>query len=367
MRVRNIVIGIVSGIIFCRFLLFVLQGFEPVWGTYGLLVVLGLFLWTIQWLDRTIFTRVQPAEGFAWGAGGYSFFLTFFMLIGLSVWSATIVSKQAEITADGNPYCIEVATRRGDYRAAKTWLDFSVFGMFAKGNLSRHAVLIVSFPNNRYAYHWSYMNRQFIGGATSNNFPVLCRLTENFAESLPVFLPKRTDNALEVTIGKRRFIIPEQYSPIIRTDSGTLQFLAESIVFTPVRHSRDVMPLLQQFAHTVTIDLNPEESLEALVNPLGEYTIKDLGAEYGLHKRVITHKNDISSTSPLFFRRNQKGKIQTLIQSWSGYASARHSFLHEGLLYTFYYQGNSISEWKEAENNLVKLIASFVTDIRRIP
>lgn len=226
---------------------------ENVWLIYFVLIFFTLFIWALPALIKKIASKSK----FAWGRLAHSLFIGFFVLLSFSLYFPLNVKKQAEIDAKGNPYCIEVAYD-GDYRPAKTWLDFTPLGMFAMG-YEYHALLIVVKENMQYIYHWSYLKNQFDGGdsveVASSKFPLQCNLDDDFIGKLPIIFPKKTNGDLEVMIEGKHWLIPAAYSPIVSSDTRSISILAEPITFAPLNKARENLSWEEQIAHKVRIDL----------------------------------------------------------------------------------------------------------------
>ena len=79
------------------------------------------------------------------------------LFVAVAAGTSLLVAYVADEVAGPQPYCIQVADGTSDYRPARSWLDLSVFTMWAKRDgplyMQHHAVLVVGEPANPRLYH----------------------------------------------------------------------------------------------------------------------------------------------------------------------------------------------------------------------
>ncbi|KQZ01309.1 hypothetical protein ASD45_10930 [Pseudolabrys sp. Root1462] len=95
-----------------------------------------------------------------------------------AIYMAATVMGQAEVSASGRPFCIQVASP-SDYTPARTLLDLSPLTMRAATasgrSMMHHAILVVADPAGAQLFHWSYHKRQFVPGTLNDRTPATAR------------------------------------------------------------------------------------------------------------------------------------------------------------------------------------------------
>lgn len=176
------------------------------------------------------------------------------VLAASAIYMAATVIHEAEVSASGRPFCLQVASP-SDYTPARALLDLSPLTMRATTAIGRsmthHAILVVTDPVGTQLFHWSYHKRQFVPGALNDKTPgygpaIVCEPDKNFASHLPKLIPNPTDSVFVRFSDHEAYRIPLTYQP--RWSGGSGRHLALQMIppeftpsaFTSGRHSDEV-------------------------------------------------------------------------------------------------------------------------------
>jgi hypothetical protein len=121
------------------------------------------------------------------------------------------VRESAAEFANGDPYCLQVASAQGGYRLARNWRDLSPLTMVSDGS-DFHALLVVLRDGRLEIRNWSYYRGMFMPDAqkvqASGTRPRVCMPTsDGFTEAWA------SPEDFPVLVAGRWWRIPPDYAP----------------------------------------------------------------------------------------------------------------------------------------------------------
>jgi len=301
------------------------------------------------------------------------------LLIGTAsgIASSFIVAAKAKVAAGGAPFCIQIADG-GDYKPARSLSDLSVSTMRADSNgylrYTHHAILAVGTGESPRLFHWSYRKRDFVPGVMNERVPggrpaIVCEVSLAFIENLPRLFPNATASAF-IRFGDREaYRIPTTYQP--RWSGGVSRHLtlaAAAPDFAPLKTSLADLPPLERSQNSIFIQWkNPDWLLAAISSPQRGDMVEQT-SEFGLRKQLtVTYGKDgkkyESYRYSIIADAQADGINTTLLECSAGSdlfpPSCRHQFLNGGHQFSFRHSLENVSRWREVQNRLVNLLASF--------
>ncbi|MFA6267156.1 MAG: hypothetical protein WC670_15745 [Pseudolabrys sp.] len=315
------------------------------------------------WLLFVIAIASMIAAIAAWRYGGrkaarpaIGFTTASVIVVAGAIYMAKTVMNQAEVSATGRPFCIQVASP-SDYSPARTLLDLSPMTMRAATasghSMTHHAILVVQEPSGEQLLHWSYRRRQFIPGVVNERTPgygpaIVCEPEKDFAQHLPNLIAGAVDSVFVRFSDREAYRIPLIYRP--RWSGGPGRYLALQMVppeFTPSASTSE------RQSDEVFIQWN-SGWLTALLQAPPSAAIRQQDSAYGLIRQIFAggHTRYASDT----------GADTTLIDCYGGNNSAplcQHRFLNGGRHIRFTHRPEDVPHWRELQARLVARLASF--------
>jgi hypothetical protein len=305
----------------------------------------------------------------------------------LALWSvavAGLVVWRAETLAQGQPYCIQVASQTDGsaYEAAATLWDLTRWKMHAhlrggEGSNSflfhHHALLLVDTGTMTFR-NWSYWKETFVDEVMERHLnrhpPVQCVPEQHFARHLPFFLAD-TERKSVLRLGDRTYAVPQPYRPRLQTDVlGTPRLVLTAVApaFEPFRSP--VAQRRSMFCYDVMLRPEAGRSLESIANwKIDAPNAEIAGEEFGLTELVIAIVDKSvpagkRSASSLHYAKSDAGRITTLIRCDLLFKAdpCWHHFVRDGLVYSFHHERDRLADWAAMQETLAGLIASFVTE-----
>ncbi len=365
-------IGLLSGLTAFYVLSIWQSALRPAWIAHAVVLCVVLMCGAAMLSPRWI-TSSRAAQA---GAAGAGFGATFLLCLAASLLSLRTVAERAAEAAHDAPYCIQVADNsQGGYQPARAWLDLSGLTMWSLSQVLHHAILVVSESTGTTYSHWSYRKQAFVAGA-SNWKPgeyepaVTCIPQRDFIASLPVLFPQSTSGRYVRLSQQDIFRIPDEYQP--RWGSGqtrSLRLLTAAPDFQPLNTSWSRLTSWDYDSNSVSVEWNPDWLLSVMSSIDGRAI--DQGTEFGLRKTLIVFhgrdgKDYESHRYTLDTGSNSDGT--TLIHCSPATAklpkSCQHRFLKNGRHYYFRQRPEDVPRWREMQQRLLDLFASFEANAR---
>lgn len=283
-----------------------------------------------------------------------------------AIYMAATVMNQAEASASGRPFCIQVASP-SDYSPARSFLDLSPLTMHATTSSGRsmthHAILVVQNTSGAKLFHWSYHKRRFVAGTIDQAMPeygpaIVCEPEKDFAQRLPLLFASHNGNIFVRFSDREAYRIPLTYQP--RWSGGQNRYLTFHAAPPDFAASslRDTV-IIQWKSHWLT-------SLIA-ARARGEHV--EQGRAYGLTSQIYTASDKSLLRQRRYFTNPADpldGANITLIECPSDVPNAaasaktcQHHFLNAGRHVTFRHSPDDVPRWRELQQKLVALLASF--------
>jgi hypothetical protein len=363
--------GLLSGLAAFYGLSVLQSTLRPAWIAHA--VVLGVIAVCIaamlapRWVGPS--RRAQAAAGAAASAG---FGAAFVLCLVASLTSLQTVGERAAEAAKGAPYCIQVADNsQGSYEPARARLDLSGLTMWSLSRVLHHAILVVGDDAGPRFMHWSYRNQDFVAGA-SNWKPgeydpaVTCIPQRDFARHLPIVFPNPSASRYVRLSSREAFLIPDAYQP--RWSGGQTRSLVLATGapdFQPLDRSWSRLSAWERDSNWVFLEWNPDWLLSLMSSIDGRAV--DQGTEFGLRKTLIVfHGKDGKDYESYRYTLDNGGSDSdgtTLIQCGTATAklpkSCQHRFLKGGRHYYFRQRPEDVPHWREMQQKLLGLFASF--------
>jgi hypothetical protein len=256
-----------------------------------------------------------------------------------------VVIERAEAIASGRPYCIQVADGGADYRPATSQADFTSLIMRATGSYPTfqfHAVMAVGEAGDFDYYNWSHRHQDWMALNTNGDFrsPVIrCQPRVDFASGLPLVRFTRGGETGPVWLGKRAFVVPQQYKPKLSlSTSANVIFVARAPDFEPIPECAQMRFCV---FNMIEVHLRPEP-VRAWLERNQRTRVQEGGFESGVATSV------------------QCPDLQPHPDSLCA-----HSFLADGVLIRFSYPERQIPQWREMQEKLLALYRSFEVTTKR--
>jgi hypothetical protein len=193
-----------------------------------------------------------------------------------------------------------------------------------------HAVMAVGEGGDFDLYNWSYRKRDWMPVHIRDDAqPVIsCRPRTGVVEALPLLRLSSGSGAIR-QFGNRSVLVPDRYRPSFQPDA-TMTFIAHAPEFGPVSYC----PVLREcLFDMVTVSLLPGSGMVWF--PQNELTrIQDGSVESGKATHI-----ECASLDPK--------------------ARCSHTFISDGLLFSFKYPQHQLQRWHEMQAKLLDLYRSF--------
>jgi hypothetical protein len=349
---------------------------RPAWIAHavalGILAVCGAAMLAPRWIAPS---RAPRANKIALTGAGFA--VTFLLCLGAGLQSSRTVAERAAEAAKDSPYCIQVADNwQGSYEPARAWLDLSGLTMWSLSRVLHHAILVVGDDSGPKFLHWSYRQQEFVAGATTwrpGEFDpaVTCTPQRDFTSRLPIAFPKRSNSRYVRLSAQEAFRIPDAYQP--RWSGGqtrTLRLLTAAPDFQPLNTSWSRLTSWDYDSNSVSVEWNPDWLLSLMSSIDGRAV--DQGTEFGLRKTLIVFHGrdgkDYESHRYTLDTGWSDSDGTTLIQCSPATAklpkSCQHRFLKNGRHYYFRQRPEDVPRWREMQQRLLDLFASFEANVR---
>lgn len=281
------------------------------------------------------------------------------------------VAQDAGNIAGSEPYCIQTA-RNADYMPTRTWLDLSIFRMWAarKGGMymQHHAVLAVGDERNPRLFHWSYRAQKFVAGVLNDKHegygPTLtCVPQPHFATNLSLFSSPADQDYVRFS-SHEAYRIPRAYQA--KWSGGSGRFLvifaiAPDFSAPPVANGTVSGPDTDR----IFVEWNPQWLLNLLNSDGGTVTPT---TEFGLQKKtIISHGKDskrYETNRYWAYADGQPNGINTTLISCSiasvnNPQPCQHRFLNNGRHFVFRHSPDDVPAWRDMQKRVLDLFASF--------
>jgi hypothetical protein len=285
------------------------------------------------------------------------------------------VAHSAEEVAGSQPYCIQIADGTSDYRPARSWLDLSVFAMWATRDgplyMLHHAILFIGEPADPHLYHWSYRRHAFepgvLNGQIEGHGPAItCTPARDFARKQLALFPKPSDSSYVRYSAHDAYRIPNAWQA--KWSGGmnpSLRLATTAPNFQPLnRHWSDLTPG-ERDSNWVFIEWNPEWVLSLMKRaPRGD--VIEQGAEFGLSKsKIITHGRDGKDyVGYRYLAYDDDHGINTTVigcgtPSEAVPKSCQHRFINKGRHFYFRHRPEDVLDWRGMQHRILELMDSF--------
>lgn len=277
------------------------------------------------------------------------------LLCVLFIWSLInilVVCHRAEEIAGDKPYCIQISGE-GDYREARSLVDFSIFIMRSSGSgrfmrfSEHHAQLVIGDIYNPELYHWSYWKSNFIDPYknTNGSQPIYCMPRQHYVKTLPILSFQKKSENFDFTMAKHSFSIPRLYKPSAGPgDTFGFYFFATLPNFKP--------PAKKDRGQFIEV-LFDTKSRPGCLQYFNKYKYNvDLDKEFGLEKLL-------DGKFIVYYSLSKEKEDVTYIKMWNS-EWAEHVFLHNGWHYSYKIPASEIPNWFSHQQQLVALVQSFI-------
>ena len=273
--------------------------------------------------------------------------------------TTALVTRSARAIAGDEPYCIQVADTQADYRPARTLLELSGLMMRAKIFDQHHAILVVGDETHPSLFHWSYHKARFVPGvlnaAIPGHEPVLsCESRRNYIGTLPALWAPHPESTYVHFSEHRIFRVPTSYQP--RWSGGSSAFLAIATSapdFAPLTVPWVSLAQSERVWNVAFIAWNPT----GMRDLTGAAPAGAIGGEFGLQEAPA------ASSKRYVVQGQPNGANATLIDCPIGSkahpAMCRHRFVSHGHEFDFVHRPEDLPNWRQMQEHLVSLFASF--------
>lgn len=237
-------------------------------------------------------------------------------------------------------------------------------------------MLVVGDGDGTKFLHWSYRQRDFVAGATNwrpgeYDPAVTCIPQRGFTGHLPLAFPKRSNSRYVHFSPRDAFLIPDAYQP--RWGGGqthSLAIVTTAPDFQTLSTSWVRMSPWDRDSNSVFVEWNPDWLLSLMSSIDGRAV--DQGTEFGLRKTLIVfHGRDDKDYQSYRYTLDSGPSDSdgtTLIQCSPATArlpkSCQHRFLKNGRQYYFRQRPEDVPRWREMQQQLLNLFASFGTNAK---
>jgi hypothetical protein len=289
--------------------------------------------------------------------------------------TSLLVASGADEVAGSQPYCIQVADGTSDYRLARSWLDLSVFTMWAKRDgplyMQHHAILVVGEPANPRLYHWSYRRRAFelgvLNGQIDGRGPaVTCVPVRDFADKRLALFPKSSDSNYIRYSARDAYRIPNAWQAKWSGGmSPTLRLATTAPDFQPLNRRWSDLTPEERDSNWVMIEWNPEWVLSLMKAAPGGNVVEQ-STEFGLSKsKTITLGRDGKEYVGYRYLAYDDGHgINTTVigcgtPSEAVPKSCQHRFINRGRHFYFRHRPEDVQDWRIMQRRILELMDSF--------
>jgi hypothetical protein len=319
-------LGVVVGCLCAYALVTLLRGFEP-----------SVYAWLIAAALAGAMIALVFVSDWHIRAGAIAALLAYGLSLVYLLSDPRTAIERAKAIAGDRPYCIQVA--QGvlgvtGYRPAASKLDLTGMTMRAAG-FQFHAVMAVGEGGDFDLHNWSYRQRDWMPLTIREHAqPVIsCRTQNGFVEALPLL--KLTGSSAIRQFGNRSLLVPDRYRPRFQPDS-TMTFIARAPAFGSVSYCPELRLCLFDM---ITVSFLPGSGMVWF--PQNELTrFQDGSVESG----TATHV-ECASLDPN--------------------ARCSHTFISDGLLFSFNYPQHQLPQWREMQGSVLALYRSFEIDPKR--
>jgi hypothetical protein len=289
--------------------------------------------------------------------------------------TSLLVAHGAEEVAASQPYCIQIADSTSDYRPARSWLDLSVFTMWAKRDgplyMQHHAILVVGEPADPILYHWSYRHRTFeqgvLNGQLEGRAPAItCVPTHDLADKRPALFPESSDSTYVRYSAHDTYHIPIAWQAKWKGGmSPTLSIATTAPDFQPLNRRWSDLTAAETDSNSIFIEWNPEWMLRLMKAAPGGDVVEQ-STEFDLSKsKIISHgRDDKDYVGYQYLAYDDGHGINTTLigcgtPSEAVPKSCQHRFINGGRHFYFRHRPEDVPDWRGMQHRILELMDSF--------
>jgi hypothetical protein len=305
--------------------------------------VLGWFLiprvWPWPWTDH----RVQVQTVFRWAVA--------LCCAGALAWSLVSAHTKilaAQLSAQGQPYCLQSATPRG-LQPVLSRLDLTGFAAWAGRGSERHARMALGSGAQTEWRHWSYRKADW--DQESSQGVLTCQPAANQAQALPWWAPApERGDSLRFWMAGVPWSVPWARQPTTYGDMPSFQYLPPSV---------EGMSTSEAALSRVNVRLCSTGPIHGwyLASGPGDQ-VRTLHKAYGLEEQeIVTHRR--SEPHIQWLQRNAAGEVTSWAQCHAAGDQCHHAFRREGVTVEFTYPRAELPDWQRLEEAQWTLLRSF--------
>jgi hypothetical protein len=289
--------------------------------------------------------------------------------------TSLLVANGADEVAESQPYCIQVADGTSDYRPARSWLDLSIFTMWAKTDgplyMQHHAILVVAGTANPRLYHWSYRRHAFelgvLNGEIEGDRPAItCVPARDFVAKRLALFPKPSDSNYIRYSARDAYRIPNAWQAEWSGGmSPTLRLATTAPDFQPLNRRWSDLTLGERDSNWVFVEWNPEWVLSLTKAAPGGVVVEH-STEFGLSmSKTITRGKDGKEHVGYRYLAYDDGRgINTTVigcgtPSEAVPKSCQHRFINRERHFYFRHRPEEVADWKAMQQRIVALMDAF--------
>jgi hypothetical protein len=292
-------------------------------------------------------------------------------VIAVGAVTSALVVRAAQKIAGAEPYCIQVADGRADYRPARSWLDLSVWTMWAMREsalfMQHHAILVAGDAANPRLSHWSYRQLAFVPGVRNGEIEghgptVTCIPARDFAHARLALLAGTSPDSNYIKYsGRETYLIPSMWQAEWSGGTNpTLRFAVTAPDFRPLARPWSDLAPSERDSNQVVIDWNTKWLLSLMTSRLGSDVVEQ-GSEYGLAKTKadVGYRYMIDADGSPEGSRINTTMIDCGMPSEAVPKSCQHRFINTGRHLYFRHRPEDLANWQDMQRRILDLMDSF--------